>query len=139
VGYSLLNYLSLITIGISGLSLLAGLFFIKKGKREAHKFFMINASIFASVFVLLYVLKSILYPPQPYIGPYRGLFLFILWTHTLLAIVNFPLAVITLRYAFENMFEKHKKIAPITALVWLYVAITGWLIYFFMQWLNKNT
>jgi putative membrane protein len=138
VGYSLLNYLSLITIGISGLSILAGLFFIKKGKREIHRFFMINASIFALVFVLLYVLKSILYPPQSYTGPYRGLFLFILWTHTLLAIVNFPLAVITLRYAFKNMFEKHRKIAPITAFVWLYVAITGWLIYFFMQWLNKN-
>jgi len=61
MGYSLLNYLSLITIGISGLSILAGLFFIKKGKREAHRFFMINASIFALVFVLLYVLKSILY------------------------------------------------------------------------------
>jgi putative membrane protein len=52
--------------------------------------------------------------------------------------VNFPLAVITLRYAFKNMFEKHRKIAPITAFVWLYVAITGWIIYFFMQWLNKN-
>jgi putative membrane protein len=94
MGYSLLNYLSLITIGISGLSILAGLFFIKKGKREIHRFFMINASIFA--------------------------------------------AVITLRYAFKNMFEKHRKIAPISAFVWLYVAITGWLIYFFMQWLNKN-
>jgi putative membrane protein len=47
--------------------------------------------------------------------------------------VNFPLAVITLRYAFKNMFEKHRKIAPITAFVLLYVAITGWLIYFFMQ------
>ncbi len=49
MGYSLLNYLSLITIGISGLSLLAGLFFIKKGKREIHRFFMINASIFTYV------------------------------------------------------------------------------------------
>ena len=138
MGYSLLNYLSLITISISGFSILVGLFFIKKGKREIHRFFMINASIFALVFVLLYVLKSILYPPQSDTGPYRGLFLFILWTHTLLAIVNFPLAVITIRYAFKNMFEKHRKIAPITAFVWLYVAVTGWLIYFFMQWLSKN-
>jgi putative membrane protein len=138
MGHSLLNYLSLITIGISGLSILAGLFFIKKGKREIHRFFMINASIFALVFVLLYVLRNILYPPQHYTGPYRGLFLFILWSHTILSIVNFPLAIITLRYAFKNMFEKHRKIAPITAFVWLYVAVTGWLIYFFMQWLNKN-
>ncbi len=136
--YYLLNYFSLITIGISGLSILSGLFFIKRGKRDIHKFFMINASVFALIFVFLYVIKSLLYPPQTYTGPYRGLFLFILWTHTALAIVNFPLAIITIRYAFKNMFEKHRKIAPITAFVWLYVAITGWLIYFFIQWLNKS-
>jgi putative membrane protein len=46
MGSSLSNYLSLITVGIGGLSILAGLFFIKKGNRKAHKFFMINASIF---------------------------------------------------------------------------------------------
>ncbi|WP_029551445.1 DUF420 domain-containing protein [Thermocrinis jamiesonii] len=135
--YSLINYLSLITIGISGLSILSGLIFIKLKKRDIHKFFMINASIFALVFVLLYVIKTLLYPPQPYTGPYKGLFLFILWTHTILAIINFPLAVITLRYAFKGLFDKHKKIAPVTAFVWLYVAITGWMIYYFMQWLNK--
>jgi len=135
--YSLINYLSLITIGISGLSILSGLIFIKLKKRDIHKFFMINASIFALVFVLLYVIKTLLYPHQPYTGPYKGLFLFILWTHTILAIINFPLAVITLRYAFKGLFDKHKKIAPVTAFVWLYVAITGWMIYYFMQWLNK--
>ncbi|WP_333783942.1 DUF420 domain-containing protein [Thermocrinis sp.] len=136
--YSLLNYLSLITIGISGLSILSGLVFIKLKKRDIHKFFMINASVFAIIFVLLYVIKSVLYSPQPYVGPYKGLFLFILWTHTILAIINFPLAVITLRYAFRGLFDKHKKIAPITAFVWLYVAITGWIIYYFMQWLNRQ-
>jgi len=132
-----INYLSLITIGISGLSILSGLIFIKLKRRDIHKFFMINASIFALIFVLLYVIKTLLYPPQPYTGPYKGLFLFILWTHTILAIINFPLAVITLRYAFKGLFDKHKKIAPVTAFVWLYVAITGWMIYYFMQWLNK--
>ncbi|WP_448583995.1 DUF420 domain-containing protein [Thermocrinis sp.] len=133
----LLNYLSLITIGISGISIAVGLIFIKLKKKEIHKFFMINASVFALIFVLLYIIKSFLYPPQPYVGPYRKIFLFILWTHTVLAIINFPLAVITLRYAFKGLFERHKKIAPITAFVWLYVAITGWLIYYFLQWLNK--
>jgi putative membrane protein len=84
------------------------------------------------------MLNYLLYPLQPYKGPYKGLFLFILWTHTILAIVNFLLAVITIKYAFKSMFKKHRKIAPIIVFVWLYVAVTGWLIYFFMQWLNKN-
>ena len=90
---------------------------------------MITASLFA--------LTTALFPTSKYSGPYKSLFLFILWSHTALAIVNFPLAVITLRYALKGVFEKHRKIAPITAGVWLYVVITGWLIYFFMQHLNR--
>ncbi|SNZ11658.1 DUF420 domain-containing protein [Hydrogenobacter hydrogenophilus] len=135
-GYEAINYLSLITIGISGLSVVAGLYFIKTGRRELHKKTMINASVFALLFVGLYLLKNALFPTSKYEGPYKSLFLFILWSHTALAILNFPLAVITLRYALKGVFDKHKRIAPITAGVWLYVALTGWLIYFFMQWLN---
>jgi putative membrane protein len=136
-GYETINYLSLITIGISGLSIIAGLYFIKTGRRESHRKAMINASVFALLFVALYLLKNALFPTSKYEGPYRSLFLFILWSHTALAILNFPLAVITLRYALKGVFDKHKRIAPITAGVWLYVAFTGWLIYFFMQWLNQ--
>lgn len=138
---TIINLLSMLAISISGLSILLGLFFIKKGKREAHRRAMITASVFALLFVFLYVLRNYLQsqglvPHGRYEGPYRGLFLFILWSHTLLAIINFPLAVITLRYALKGVFERHRKIAPITAFVWLYVAITGWLIFFFMQFLN---
>jgi putative membrane protein len=136
-GYETINYLSLITIGISGLSIIAGLYFIKTGRRELHRKAMINASVFALLFVALYLLKNALFPTSKYEGPYRSLFLFILWSHTALAILNFPLAAITLRYALKGVFDKHKRIAPITAGVWLYVAFTGWLIYFFMQWLNQ--
>ncbi|WP_448587955.1 DUF420 domain-containing protein [Thermocrinis sp.] len=135
---SILNYLSLITIAISGLLLITGIVFIKLGKREIHKTCMIGASVFALIFVGLYLLRTALLPHTPYTGPYRPLFLAILWTHTAMAIINFPLAVMTLRYAFKGIFEKHRKIAPITAFVWLYVVITGWLIYYFMQWLNRS-
>ncbi|MEZ0360982.1 MAG: DUF420 domain-containing protein [Hydrogenobacter sp.] len=135
--YSFVNYLSLLTIGVSGLSVIVGLFFIKNGRRDLHKKAMINASIFALIFVALYLLKNALFPTSKYEGPYRNVFLFVLWSHTALAIINFPLAIITLRYALKGIFEKHRKIAPITAGVWLYVAFTGWIIYFFMQWLNR--
>ena len=138
---TIVSLLSMLAISISGIAIVLGIFFIKAGKREAHKKAMITASVFALVFVLLYVLRNVLQaqglvPVGKYEGPYRGLFLFILWSHTALAIVNFPLAVITLRYAFKGMFEKHRKIAPITAFVWIYVAVTGWLIFYFMQFLN---
>lgn len=137
-----ITLLSMLTISISGIAIVLGIFLIKAGKREAHKKAMITASVFALIFVFLYVLRNLLQaqglvPVGKYEGPYKGLFLFILWSHTALAIVNFPLAVITLRYALKGAFEKHKKIAPITAFVWIYVAITGWLIFYFMQFLNK--
>ncbi|MEJ7553157.1 MAG: DUF420 domain-containing protein [Aquificaceae bacterium] len=137
-----ITLLSMLTISVSGVAIVLGIFFIKSGKREAHKKAMITASVFALIFVLLYILRNILQaqglvPVGKYEGPYRGLFLFILWSHTALAIVNFPLAVITLRYAFKGLFERHRKIAPITAFVWIYVAVTGWLIFYFMQFLNR--
>ncbi|MCS6997994.1 MAG: DUF420 domain-containing protein [Aquificaceae bacterium] len=139
---SIVTLLSMLTISVSGVAILLGILLIKAGKREAHKKAMITASVFALLFVLLYVLRNLLQaqgliPVGKYEGPYRGLFLFILWSHTALAIVNFPLAVITLRYAFKGLFEKHRKIAPLTAFVWVYVAVTGWLIFYFMQFLNR--
>lgn len=130
------------TISVSGLAIVLGIFLIKAGRREAHRKAMITASVLALIFVFLYLLRNILQaqglvPAGRYEGPYRGLFLFILWSHTALAIVNFPLAVITLRYAFKGLFESHRRIAPITAFVWIYVAVTGWLIFYFMQFLNR--
>ncbi|MEN3028433.1 MAG: DUF420 domain-containing protein [Aquificaceae bacterium] len=139
---SIVSLLSMLTISVSGVAILLGILLIRAGKREAHRKAMITASVFALLFVLLYVLRNLLQaqgliPVGKYEGPYRGLFLFILWSHTALAIVNFPLAVITLRYAFKGLFEKHRKIAPLTAFVWVYVAVTGWLIFYFMQFLNR--
>ncbi len=132
----------MLTISVSGIAIVLGVILIKAGKRQAHKRAMITASVFALIFVFLYILRNLLQaqglvPVGRYEGPYRGLFLFILWSHTALAIVNFPLAVITLRYALKGLFERHRKIAPITAFVWIYVAITGWLIFYFMQFLNQ--
>ncbi len=127
----ILIYLSLITIAISGLSIIAGIIFILLRKKQWHHRAMISACIFAIIFVVLYLIRTMIIPTKPYEGPMKGLFSFILWSHTILAIINFPLAVVTVRYAFKENFEKHKKIAPVTALVWIYVAVTGWLIYLF--------
>ncbi len=127
----ILIYLSLFTIGLSGLSIISGIIFILLGKKQWHHRAMISACIFAIIFVVLYLIRTMIIPTKPYEGPMKGLFSFILWSHTILAIINFPLAVMTVRYAFKENFEKHRKIAPVTALVWIYVAVTGWLIYLF--------
>ncbi|RUM28049.1 MAG: DUF420 domain-containing protein [Aquifex sp.] len=131
--YEVLTLLSLITIGLSGLLILTGLVLIKLGKREWHKKAMLTASFLALIFVILYLIKSSIYPPKKYMGEHKELYFFILWSHTILAIINFPLAVYTVYLGLKEKFEKHRKIAPITAMVWIYVAVTGWMIYFFLH------
>ncbi len=122
---------SRLTIALSGLLILVGVILIKTGNRDWHKRAMMTASVLALIFVVLYLVKSAYFPPKKYAGDYRGLYLFILWSHTLLSLVNLPLAVITVYMALKHRFDRHVRIAPYTAGVWVYVAASGWLIYFF--------
>jgi putative membrane protein len=133
MSYELLTLLSLTTIGASGLLILTGLFLIKTGRRELHRKAMLSASILALLFLVFYGLKYFMYPPKPYEGPYKSLYLFILISHSILAAINLPLAMITVFLGLTNRLDKHRKIAPITAVVWIYVALTGWLIYAFIK------
>ncbi|MFQ5427752.1 MAG: DUF420 domain-containing protein [Thermodesulfobacteriota bacterium] len=126
-----LLYSSLATIGMSGLLILTGIVLIKKGLKSTHKKAMLSASVFALIFVVLYLMRSSLFPPERYAGDHRTLFLFILWSHTVLAMINFPMAAYTIYLGFKERFTRHKRIAPYTAGVWIYVAVTGWAIFLF--------
>ena len=129
--YTILLYGSLITIGISGLCVISGVILIKFRLRERHKWAMLSASFFALIFVGLYIARTTLFPHTRYEGNFRGIYLTTLWSHTFLSVVNLPMAVITLYSGLKGRLDRHKKIAPYTAAIWLYVAATGWLIYFF--------
>ncbi|RLJ70537.1 putative membrane protein [Hydrogenivirga caldilitoris] len=133
MSYELLTALSLLTIGGSGILILTGLFLIKKGNRELHKRAMLSASFLALLFLVFYLLKYFMYPPKPYEGPYKGLYLFILISHSILAAINLPLAIVTVFLGLKDKLSKHKKVAPVTAFVWIYVAITGWAIFIFLK------
>ncbi len=133
MGYEVLTLLSVTTIGLSGVLILLGLFFVKTGRKELHKRAMISASFLALLFLVFYGIKYFLYPPKPYEGPYRELYLFTLISHSILAAINLPLAALTVFFGITGRYERHRKIAPITALVWIYVAVTGWIIFFFLN------
>ncbi|MFQ5442264.1 MAG: DUF420 domain-containing protein [Thermodesulfobacteriota bacterium] len=126
-----MGLLSRSTIALSGLSVVAGVVFILLGERGRHRAAMLTAAAFAVVFLVLYIIKSSLFPFQPYRGAYRTLFHFILWSHTFLSLVNLPLAVVTIYLALKKRFERHRRIAPYTAGVWIYVAGSGWLVFLF--------
>ena len=65
-------------------------------------------------------------------GTVRTVYFMILISHTILAVVQIPLIVMTLRAAFTQKFEKHKKLAKITWPMWLYVSVTGVVIYWML-------
>ncbi len=117
-----LNFLSAVLISL-------GLYFIKRGQRERHQGCMVAAFGVSVLFLVLYVIRYALTGPTPYTGPARPLYFFILWTHTPLAAITPILVLITLRRALRADFAQHKRIARITFPIWLYVSVTGLIIY----------
>jgi uncharacterized membrane protein YozB (DUF420 family) len=120
--------------GLSAILLMSGYFFIRHGKRDAHRACMGSAFLVSVVFLISYLvhhaLAGIIYYPGH--GWSRTLYLIILGTHTVLAVLVPFLAIVTLRRALKGDYEKHKKIARVTFPIWLYVSVTGVLVYFML-------
>ena len=111
--------------------LLTGYFCIRRGKRDAHKRWMLAAFSCSVVFLASYLgyhftVGSVRFQGQ---GLIRGVYLAILLSHTILAAAVAPLALVTLRYGLGSRFESHKKVARFTFPVWVYVSITGVVVY----------
>jgi putative membrane protein len=125
--------------------LLAGFYFIRNGNIRAHRACMLTAFIFSAVFLISYVTYHYSAPESRFgdldhngivtemekaaAGSVRYLYFFLLITHIILATVIVPLALVTLFRIFNLQVEKHKKLARITLPVWLYVSLTGVIVY----------
>jgi putative membrane protein len=118
-------------IVISGICLVIGYVCIRSRKVVWHRRSMLTASVFAALFLIVYVTRSVwlgskIYPGE---GVSRGVYLAILISHTIIATIVAPLAFVTLRRALAGRFGPHRKIARITLPMWIYTALTGWLVY----------
>ena len=125
-------------IVISGIFLLLGYYFIRQRQIELHKRSMLTATTFAALFLVVYVSRALLFETKVFAGegPVRVIYLAILISHTILAILVGPLALVTLRRALRGDFSKHRQIARVTFPMWLYVVVTGWLIYWMLHSLS---
>jgi uncharacterized membrane protein YozB (DUF420 family) len=121
---------------LSLLALSAGLYFIKHGRRDLHQRAMLTAFAFSVLFLVLYLIRWSQTGPTPYLGPLRALYLFVLWTHTPLAALTPFLAIATLRRALRKDFARHKRLARVTFPVWIYVSLTGLIIYGMLHYLR---
>lgn len=121
---ALLNFTSFIL-------LLTGRKLIKAGRRENHRAVMLSAVAVSVCFLASYLTYHALHGSTPFTGTgwIRPVYFTILLSHTILAVVNVPLVVITLTKGLKGSFGSHRKYARITFPVWTYVSVTGVLIY----------
>ena len=118
-------------IVISGIFLVIGYVCIRSRRVTWHRRSMLTASVFAALFLIVYVsryllLGSKIYPGE---GVSRAVYLTILISHIAIAIAVAPLAFVTLRRALAGRFKPHRQIARVTLPMWIYTAVTGWVVY----------
>jgi putative membrane protein len=118
---------------LSTIFLTCGYVFIRRQRQVAHRNCMIGAVISSALFLTCYLIYH--YNAGRTVFPdhwFRPIYLTILITHTILAVVIVPMVLTTLYYAARRQFDRHKKIARWTWPIWMYVSITGVIIYFLL-------
>jgi putative membrane protein len=109
--------------------LVAGFAAIRAGRIALHRRLMTTALGTSSAFLASYVVYHTFSPgPAHYEGPWRGLYLFVLLTHVVLAALILPAALTTWLRGWTGRVADHRRIAPATLAVWLYVSVTGVLV-----------
>lgn len=125
---------------LSAVLLSTGYWMIRRGRVLAHKSCMGLAFLSSTVFLVSYLLYharvgSVAFRGQGWI---RSVYFTLLASHTILAAAIVPLAVITLSRALREQFDRHKRIARWTLPLWLYVSVTGVVIYFLLYHLYAS-
>ena len=116
---------------ITALLLVLALLAIKSKKIQLHKRLMQSCIFLSLIFLVMYIAYHMTTDPTQFKeeGYIQVLYLFVLISHILLSIALIPLVLISYVRAFQKEFVSHKKIAKITFPIWLYVAITGVIVY----------
>src|SRR5256885_3566201 len=118
--------------GLSAIFLTTGYVLIRRGNKIAHRNCMVSAFVTSTIFLICYLtyhftVRTVTRFEKP--EWFRPIYLMILLTHTVLAVVIVPLVLMTLDRALKQRFDLHKKIARWTWPLWMYVSVTGVVIY----------
>lgn len=116
---------------LASLFLLAGFVFVRQKRLEAHRLCMLAALATSVLFLASYVVYHANIGSRPFTGtgPIRVVYFAILISHVILAIAIVPLVLMTVSRALARRFDKHRRIARITWPLWMYVSVTGVLVY----------
>lgn len=123
---------------LSSIALVTGLVFIRKGNQRAHGVSMVAAFAASALFLVGYIIHHTVHGDTKFLGTgwLRPVYFFILITHILLSMAVLPLVLTTLFLAASRRWSAHRALARWTWPVWLYVSVTGVLVFFFLRFLN---
>lgn len=118
-------------IVVSAILVAIGWGLIVKGKTEAHKRVMVLAAISAIIFFIIYVSRTIFVGNTSFGGPeeFKIYYTAFLIFHIILATIGAVFGIVTLVLAFKRNILKHRKIGPVTSVIWFFTAITGVAVY----------
>jgi len=133
-----LSFLPAVNSGLnacSAIALITGVWAIKRGREALHKLCMVAALAFSAVFLVTYIIYHAVHGDTVFMGEgsVRWIYFFVLISHILLTIGGLPLILSTFGMALLGNFPIHKKLARWTFPIWLYVSVTGVLIYFLLK------
>ncbi len=135
IHFSSLPFFHAILNGSTAVLLFTGFILIKNKKTNLHKAAMLSAFVLSSVFLVSYVTSKLTNTPVHFggVGVIRYVYFFILISHILLSVLVLPLAMFSIYRGMTGEISKHKSIVKYTFPIWMYVAITGVLVYVFMS------
>jgi putative membrane protein len=133
-----LPFLNCILNATVSVLLVLGVLSIKKGMKKRHITFMLSAGVCSGLFLISYLTYHHFQGDTKFLGTgaIRVLYLSILISHVLLSMVQVPLILGTFYLAFTKKWVTHKKVARITFPIWLYVSVTGVIIFIFLKAFN---
>jgi putative membrane protein len=117
--------------GLTAVLLVTAVWAIKNKRRELHELLMKTCIGLSAAFLVMYILYHMTSEPTPYggEGAIKYVYYFILISHIILSVFITPLVLFTFSRALAGTFDKHKKLAKFTFPIWLYIAITGVIVY----------
>ncbi len=129
-----LPHLNAVLNSATSIALLAGFYFIKTKNIAFHRTAMFSAFGLSSIFLVSYVIYHFQGTHTTYPDiPSKPIYLIILISHIILATVVVPFVLISIYFAISNQIERHKNIVKYTFPIWLYVAVTGVIVYFMIS------
>jgi len=120
---------------LSALCLVCGFVNIKRGNRLVHMRFMVSATVFSALFLVSYITYHYFHGDTKFPGHgwVRPMYFALLISHIGLSMVALPLILATLWYATRSQFKFHRRVARWTFPIWLYVSVTGVIVYFVLR------